>query len=261
MFPRNDSVSGMLPFSKFEAKTILKLSGPIVVAQLTQTMMYVIDTLMAGSVSVTDMAAVAVGSAMWLPIILTFQGLLIALTPLIAQQIGAKQPQQVMPLLYQGGLLALLLSTLIFVGMQFIQVPLSYMDMDPLLKQKAGEYLFYISFSAFPAAAYMLLRNLFEGLGDTKAAMWIGFIGILVNIPANYVFIHGLFGLPKLGGPGCGLATTLVFVAMALAMALYATFGKVAAPVRRPLASFAVNGGQIWQILALGTPIAFAFFF
>lgn len=261
MFPRNDSVSGMLPFSKFEAKTILKLSGPIVVAQLTQTMMYVIDTLMAGSVSVTDMAAVAVGSAMWLPIILTFQGLLIALTPLIAQQIGAKQPQQVMPLLYQGGLLALLLSTLIFVGMQFIQVPLSYMDMDPLLKQKAGEYLFYISFSAFPAAAYMLLRNLFEGLGDTKAAMWIGFIGILVNIPANYVFIHGLFGLPKLGGPGCGLATTLVFVAMALAMALYATFGKVAAPVRRTLASFAVNGGQIWQILALGTPIAFAFFF
>ena len=56
VFHRDDRiVSGMLPFSKFEAKTILKLSGPIVVAQLTQTMMYVVDTLMAGSVSVTDM--------------------------------------------------------------------------------------------------------------------------------------------------------------------------------------------------------------
>lgn len=262
VFHRDDRiVSGMLPFSKFEAKTILKLSGPIVVAQLTQTMMYVVDTLMAGSVSVTDMAAVAVGSAIWLPIILTFQGLLIALTPLIAQHIGAKQPQQVLPLLYQGGLLALLLSSVIFIGMQFIHLPLGYMEMDAQLKQKAGEYLFFISFSAFPAAAYMLLRNLFEGLGDTKAAMWIGFIGIMVNIPANYVFIHGLFGMPTLGGPGCGLATTLVFVAMASAMALYAAFGRVAAPVRRTLPSLAVNKAQIWQILALGTPIAFAFFF
>ncbi|MDZ7902782.1 MAG: MATE family efflux transporter [Rheinheimera sp.] len=71
----------MVPFSRFEAKTILKLSGPIVIAQLTQTMMYVVDTLMAGQVGVVDMAAVAVGSALWLPILLTFQGLLLALTP------------------------------------------------------------------------------------------------------------------------------------------------------------------------------------
>ena len=97
----------MLPFSRFEAKTILKLSGPIMVAQLTQTMMYVIDTLMAGRVGVTDMAAVAIGSALWLPILLTFQGLLLALTPIIAQHFGAGRHKEILPATYQGGLLAL----------------------------------------------------------------------------------------------------------------------------------------------------------
>lgn len=142
----------MLPFSRFEAKTILKLSGPIMVAQLTQTMMYVIDTLMAGRVGVTDMAAVAIGSALWLPILLTFQGLLLALTPIIAQLFGAGRYKEILPATYQGGLLALLLSFLIFAGMQFIDMPLSLMQMDDDLRQKALAYLGYIAWGIFPAA-------------------------------------------------------------------------------------------------------------
>ena len=55
----------MLPFSRFEARTILKLSGPIVLAQLTQTLMYFVDTVMAGRYSAVDMAAIAVASGLW----------------------------------------------------------------------------------------------------------------------------------------------------------------------------------------------------
>jgi len=251
----------MLPFSRFEAKTILKLSGPIMVAQLTQTMMYVIDTLMAGRVGVTDMAAVAIGSALWLPILLTFQGLLLALTPIIAQHFGAGRNQEILPATYQGGLLALLMSLVIFAGMQFIDIPLSMMQMDEELRQKALAYLGYIAWGIFPAAGYMILRNLYEGIGYTKAAMWISFVGILVNIPANYVFIYGKFGMPALGGAGCGLATSLVFVAMFLTLLGYAAFGRRTAFVRARLHSYRPDWAQIWQIVALGTPVAFAFFF
>ena len=251
----------MLPFSRFEAKTILKLSGPIMVAQLTQTMMYVIDTLMAGRVGVTDMAAVAIASALWLPILLTFQGLLLALTPIIAQHFGAGRYKEILPATYQGGLLALLLSFLIFAGMQFIDMPLSLMQMDDELRQKALAYLGYIAWGIFPAAGYMILRNLYEGIGYTKAAMWISFVGILVNIPANYVFIYGKFGMPALGGAGCGLATSLVFVAMFLTLLGYAAFGRRTAFVRARLHSYRADWAQIWQIVALGTPVAFAFFF
>ena len=251
----------MVPFSRVEAKTILKLSGPIVVAQLTQTMMYVIDTLMAGQVGVVDMAAVAVGSALWLPILLTFQGLLLALTPIIAQHFGSGQPKAIGYDLYQGALLALALSSLIFLAMQFIHIPMNLMDIDAELKTKALAYLGYVAYGIFPAAGYMVLRNLFEGIGYTKAAMWISFIGILVNIPANYVFIYGKFGMPELGGAGCGLATSLVFTAMFLAMLIYAAVGERTSPYRLALHSYKPNLAAISRILALGTPIAFAMFF
>lgn len=251
----------MVPFSRVEAKTILKLSGPIVVAQLTQTMMYVVDTLMAGQVGVVDMAAVAIGSALWLPILLTFQGLLFALTPIIAQHFGSGHLKSIVADLYQGAILALVLSSLIFIGMQFIHIPLNLMDIDTELKTKALAYLGYVAYGIFPAAGYMVLRNLFEGIGFTKAAMWISFIGILVNIPANYIFIYGKLGMPALGGPGCGLATSLVFVAMFLAMLIYAAFGKRTSAYRQSLPSYRPDLLAIWRILALGTPIAFAMFF
>ncbi len=46
----------------------------------------------------------------------------------------------------------------------------------------------------------------------------MGFIGLLVNIPVNYIFIYGHFGMPELGGVGCGVATAAVYWVMFLAM-------------------------------------------
>ncbi|WP_016678057.1 MATE family efflux transporter, partial [Yersinia pestis] len=58
-----------------EARSLLALAIPVVIAQLSQTAMGVVDTIMAGSVSATDMAAVAVGTSIWLPAILFGHGL------------------------------------------------------------------------------------------------------------------------------------------------------------------------------------------
>ena len=57
-----------------DTKSLLKLAYPILIAQLIQNLMGFADTVMAGRVSATDMAAVAVASSVWLPIILTISG-------------------------------------------------------------------------------------------------------------------------------------------------------------------------------------------
>ena len=84
--------------------------------------------------------------------------------------------------------------------------------------------------------------------------MVIGFVGLAVNIPANYIFIHGHFGMPKLGGVGCGVATAIVLWAMLLAMIVYvkcsAHFKRINlfAQLARP------NGSRIWRLFRLGFP-------
>jgi MATE family multidrug resistance protein len=72
-----------------EARSLLALAIPVIIAQISQTAMGVVDTIMAGAYSATDMAAVAVGTSIWLPAILFGHGLLLALTPVIAQLNGA----------------------------------------------------------------------------------------------------------------------------------------------------------------------------
>ncbi|HAS21960.1 MAG TPA: MATE family efflux transporter, partial [Idiomarina loihiensis] len=83
------------------------------------------------------------------------------------------------------------------------------------------DYLFYISWGIPGFVIYAVLRNFCEGLSNTMPSLIIGFIGLLINIPANYIFVYGKFGMPELGGAGCGLATAIVLWGMALSMVVY----------------------------------------
>jgi len=251
----------MLPFSRFEARTILKLSGPIVLAQLTQTLMYFVDTVMAGRYSAVDMAAIAVASGLWFPVVMTMQGLLLALTPIVAQYYGSNQTKPVTHFTVQAMYLAMALAAALFIVMLYVHVPIDLLNMDETLRQKSLDYLYYVSFGLFPAAGYMVLRSMFEGIGNTKASMWISFVGILVNIPANYIFIYGKLGMPALGGAGCGIATALVFLAMFIAILIYGWFSRTTRRYRLHPDSYRVNIKDCWQIVCIGTPIAFSIFF
>lgn len=53
----------------------------------------------------------------------------------------------------------------------------------------------------FAVPAYLLfqtLRSFTDGMSYTKPAMIIGFIGLLINIPLNWIFVYGKFGAPAL---------------------------------------------------------------
>ena len=50
-----------------EARQLLALAIPVILAQIAQTAMGFVDTVMAGGYSATDMAAVAIGTSIWLP--------------------------------------------------------------------------------------------------------------------------------------------------------------------------------------------------
>ena len=64
-----------------EGRDILKLAWPLLVAQITQMLMGVSDTIMAGRYSATDMAAVALGFSITVPLLCFIQGIALALPP------------------------------------------------------------------------------------------------------------------------------------------------------------------------------------
>lgn len=69
-------------------------------------------------------------------------------------------------------------------------------NIDPQLADKAVGYLRALLWGAPGYLFFQVARNQCEGLAKTKPGMVMGFIGLLVNIPVNYIFIYGHFGMP-----------------------------------------------------------------
>ncbi|MER0235929.1 MATE family efflux transporter [Enterobacter hormaechei] len=198
-----------------EARQLLALAIPVIVAQVAQTAMGFVDTVMAGGYSATDMAAVAIGTSIWLPAILFGHGLLLALTPVIAQLNGSGRRDRVAHQVRQGFWLAGFVSVLIMIVLWNAGYIIRAMhNIDPALADKAVGYLRALLWGAPGYLFFQVARNQCEGLAKTKPGMVMGFIGLLVNIPVNYIFIYGHFGMPELGGVGCG-------VCMAVCTALF----------------------------------------
>lgn len=244
-----------------EIKKIIKLSIPIFIAQFAQTAMGFVDTVMAGGVSANDMAGVAIASSIWLPCILFGVGVLMALIPLTAQAHGANDTTGIPSIGQQGLYLALLLTVPISLVLYNAGYLIDIMKMDPILQDITIRYLFAI-LAAVPAfLLFQALRNYIEGLSLTKPAMVIGFIGLIVNIPLNWIFVYGKLGLPAMGGAGCGVATTIVYWVMLLTLIIYALHAKKLRhyPLFRAFA--AINWKTQLSIFKLGLPVAVALFF
>lgn len=204
-----------------EIRTLLQLGGPIMVAQLAQTSMGFVDTLMAGRYSAQDLAAVALGGSIWLPLYLACQGVLMATTPLVANKVGGNNSASTAHTFHKGLCVATLLALLSILILLNAGVILQIMDVSGPLHQKTTDYLDAIAWG-FPAfMLYQVVRSYSEGFGKTRPVMKIAILGLLANIPLNYIFIYGKLGLPEMGAEGCGWATALVMWIMLLTGLLY----------------------------------------
>ena len=221
-----------------------------------------VDIVMAGRVSATDLAAVAVANSIWLPLILTVYGLIMALAAIVSQLSGAKKYHEVIEQTYQTAWIALTLG-LSLIALFYLLAPIimPLVTLEGNLASLMFDYLNFIVWGAPGFCLYLVLRNYSEGLSFTKPTMLISLIGLLVNIPANYIFIYGKFGMPALGGAGCGLATAIVYWAMFLSMLIYCAFSKVLTKANLFSRFYWPNIAEVKTILALGIPIALSLLF
>ncbi|WP_298439980.1 MATE family efflux transporter [uncultured Ferrimonas sp.] len=247
--------------SGYQVKKLVQLALPVLAAQIAQTMMGFIDTVMAGQISAADMAAVAVGTSIWLPTILLFAGILMATPALIAQYHGAQQQQKLRPLVHQMLYLATVCSVAAMLILTNATWVLNQMDLEPKLQSLTTGYIDAILWGAPAFLLFMVVRSFTEGLSWTKPSMVIGFIGLLINIPANYVFINGHLGAPAMGGAGCGVATAIVFWAMALMMCAYVLWGKRFGHYQLHKQFGKIDWQQQKMLWKLGLPVALAIFF
>ncbi len=234
---------------------------PILGTQLAQTGMGVVDTLIAGLAGTLDLASIAVGSSIWLPLVLFEAGIMVALTPMVAHAKGAKNKEQAAHYLQQGIYLGLVIGLcamcILLVGTKPL---MSLMDISQDIQDITTKYLFYIALALPAVAIHQAFRSYNEALHLTKPVMTIAFAGLLLNIPLNLLFVFGWGPIDAMGGPGCGLASLIVFYLMTIAIWLFTRFSSHHQKVK-PLRNFTrPNFKTIGNISAVGIPIGLAIF-
>ncbi len=193
-----------------QAKRTLSLAGPLIIAQIAVVGMAVTDTLMAGRASAIDLAGVAVGTGVFVPVVVFIIALVTGITPILAQHFGAKDYNQLGESTRQGMWLAILLGVAAAIVLQLLIPFVQYLDADPEVKAVAQGYLQVILFGLPGLAAQFTLRSFCEAQGDTTPTMWVNGGAFLINIGLDYALVFGEFGLPALGGVGCGIATAIL---------------------------------------------------
>ncbi|MGY3569817.1 MATE family efflux transporter [Vibrio paucivorans] len=246
---------------KQEASNLIKLATPVLIASIAQTGMSFVDTVMAGGVSATDMAAVSIAASIWLPSILFGVGLLMALVPVVAQLNGSGRQVKIPFEIHQGITLALLISFPIVGVLMQTQNIMGLMDVEPLMAEKTNGYMDAVMYAVPAFLLFQTLRSLTDGLSMTKPAMVIGFIGLLINIPLNWIFVYGKFGAPALGGVGCGVATAIVYWVMFFLMLGYVLTSKRIAHINVFSQFHRPQFKAVKRLFKLGFPVAASIFF
>jgi MATE family multidrug resistance protein len=190
-----------------DAAALLRLAAPIVLAQLAVLGLSLADTIMAGRLSARDLAAVGVGSAIYVTVYIVGLGVLTALTPIAGHHYGAGRTHEIGTDLGQTLWLAALLSALgvpvLLAGGSLLRAA----GVPPEVAAIAERYLWgeALGLPAWLASrAYVALNS---AVSRPRVTLVVQLAALAVKVPLNWLFIHGAGPLPALGGAGCGLAT------------------------------------------------------
>ncbi len=245
-----------------KGKHFLTLLFPILVTQVTLFAMSFFDTMMSGHASAQDLAGVAIGASVWVPISTGLTGILFAVTPMVAQLVGAEKNKEVAPVVTQAMYLALAISlTVLALGAVLLNPILGTMNLEPNVREIAKGFLITLSFGIIPMFIYTVLRCFIDALGQTRVTMIITLSSLPINVILNYLLIFGNLGFPRLGGIGAGVASAVTYWCI-LFICMFIIRTKQPFSRYKVLQSFYPVSFSAWKnILKLGVPIGFAIFF
>ncbi|WP_191621366.1 MATE family efflux transporter [Marinihelvus fidelis] len=243
---------------RYEVARTLQLAAPVMIGLFAGFAMNFIDTVMAGRLPEREvaMAALATGGALWSAMLMIVLGLLMAVQPAVAQLDGAGRRGEAGAVTRQGFWIALVISIPFFAVIFFGGRLLSLFRVDASIIPVAIDYLRALAWGAPMITMMLLLRFYSEGSGHTRPTMYIGLLGALLNIPANWMLMFGHLGFPAMGARGTGFATSSVLTLQAVAMFIYVYRHSH----YRPFALFErwdwPDLAEIRRLLVVGWPIA-----
>ena len=191
-----------------DVRKIAGLAWPVLIGQLAIIAFGVIDTAMVGRYSAVDLAALGLGSSIYISVYIGLTGILTALQPITAQLFGARRYQEIGEEVRQSLWLALALTAIGFLILFFPGHLLHLARVPDALHERTVSYLRILAFGLPAGLVFRVYGSISNAVGKPRLVMILQIGALLLKVPLNTWFIFGGLGVPALGGPGCALAST-----------------------------------------------------
>lgn len=239
-----DRVDG---FIKDPKKALFRLSAPVIIAMLVQTLYNIVDTAFVGRLGSDAIAALTFSFPIFFILIALNHVITIGMTSRISRYMGEKKKKAAENTAIHGLILTVISSLIISVlGTIFIKEIFILFGASSVLGM-AIEYMNIILFGIIFMFPAFLLNSIFSAQGDTKTPMKIQVTALVINIILDPIFIY-TFGL---GIKGAALATVTAF-AISLLLGIYYIKRHSVLKIRKE--SFSFKSYIVRDILKVGLP-------
>ena len=243
-----------------EFKQLIKIGIPIFGSQMSYMLMGAADTIIAGRASANDLAGLAVGTAFANTLWFFVTGVIFSVTPIVAQLYGAKKFIEIGKKLREILWIAAFLGTLLAIIFSNLSLIFTLLPIQESITNISINYLKAVAPGIAFITIFTCLRCYSEGMTLTKPIFVVAFSGMLLNIPLDLIFVYGWLGAPKLGGVGCGIATSIVSFLMMIVLFVYINISKNYKKTK-PFSEFSSPSIETTkEVFKLGLPIGIGIF-
>jgi MATE family multidrug resistance protein len=234
---------------------MVRLAGPVILAEIGWMSMGIIDTIMVGPLGPAAIGASGMSNSLFFAVAVFGMGIMLGLDALVAKSYGAERLDDCVRWLQHGVLVALIVAPTIMLIFYGALTTSGRWGLHPAVRAQAQPYMAILGLSALPLLLYATFRRYLQGIHVVRPVMVALITANLVNAFGNWILIWGHLGMPALGITGSAWATVgaRVYMAAFLGFAIVREQRKQGAHARVP---FVFDASRVRTLLALGLPAA-----
>jgi len=204
-------------------KYILKLAWPIVITNISFTIMQFVNRLMVADLGTEALAAVLpAGIISTIPASFAM-GIVTSVTTFVSQSLGKGSKKDCSnycwQAMYMGIVYSVIVAAIMWPAAPWIFKVLGH---EPAVAELEVIYLRIMLYTIIPVISVWACSQFFMGIHRPIITMYAALVAQVVNIGFNYLLIFGKFGFPKMGIAGAGWGTFIgVIVGAAIRMVVF----------------------------------------